>query len=352
MDGFKAEKHALLGQGAGEGTFIRLDQESQPGVHQHCGKEHEVARSEHLTYICTPSKDGGGPTNNWMDPATAYAKLRNLFCGSMKGRTMYVVPFIMGPTGSALAKLGVEITDSLYAVVNMGIMTRVGDVAWKQLGFCQEWTRCLHSSGGVNSDQRYICHFPQDNTIWSFGSGYGGNALLGKKCLAPHRASYLGNQQNWILPYADAGEAGSIDVQAFAAIQRIPTLLEQLLAVMSKPAAAPPRVKVRGDCGGDDEDDLRQLWRQLTPEQRSILRFIWKEGDNVLNYALIAANMTVPRLPGDDKSEFISDRTISKYSDLLRKPPLELIQRSGKHSGIQLTARGVRLMRLVAKDHS
>jgi hypothetical protein len=121
---------------------------------------------------------------------------------------------------------------------------------------------------------------------------------------------------------------------------------------MSKPPAAPPRVNVRGESGGDDEDDLRQLWRQLTPEQRSILRFIWKEGDNVLNYALIAANMTVPRLPGDDKSEFISDRTIAKYSEFLKKPPLELIQRSGKHSGIQLTARGVRLMRLVAKDRS
>ena len=127
-----------------------------------------------------------------MNDKVAYAKLRPLFDGCMKGRTMYVVPFIMGPLGSPLAKVGVEITDSIYVVQNMGIMTRMGNVAWKQLGDGDEFTRCLHSIGDVNPDRRYICHFPLDNTIWSFGSGYGGNALLGKKCLALRIASYLG----------------------------------------------------------------------------------------------------------------------------------------------------------------
>jgi phosphoenolpyruvate carboxykinase (GTP) len=139
-----------------------------------------------------------GPTNNYMNDKEAYKKLRGLFAGCMKGRTMYVIPFVMGPIGSPLAKVGIEITDSLYVVLNMGIMTRMGDIAWKQLGDGDEFTRCLHSIGDVNPDRRYICHFPLDNTIWSFGSGYGGNALLGKKCLALRIASFLGRQQDWM----------------------------------------------------------------------------------------------------------------------------------------------------------
>ncbi len=116
----------------------------------------------------------------------------------MKGRTLYVVPFVMGPIGSPLAKVGVQLTDSIYVVISMGIVTRMGEVAWKQLGESDEFTKCLHSIGDVNPDRRYVCHFPHDNTIWSFGSGYGGNALLGKKCLALRIASYLGRQQEWM----------------------------------------------------------------------------------------------------------------------------------------------------------
>ena len=133
-----------------------------------------------------------------MEPKAAYAKLRELFRGCMKGRTMYVIPFVMGPIGSPLAKVGIQLTDSLYVAVNMGIMTRMGHVAWRQLGDSEEFTRCLHSVGDCNPDRRYICHFPLDNTVWSFGSGYGGNALLGKKCLALRIASFLGQQQGWM----------------------------------------------------------------------------------------------------------------------------------------------------------
>jgi phosphoenolpyruvate carboxykinase (GTP) len=133
-----------------------------------------------------------------MESKQAYAKLRTLFQGCMRGRTMYVVPFVMGPIGSPLARVGIELTDSLYVAVSMGIMTRMGDIAWKQLGDDDEFTRCLHSLGDVNPDRRYICHFPLDNTIWSFGSGYGGNALLGKKCMALRIASWLGQQQGWM----------------------------------------------------------------------------------------------------------------------------------------------------------
>lgn len=197
-DGSPSEKERMLAQGVKEGVFVTLNQKKLPGCYYHRSNPNDVARSEHLTFICTPSQDNAGPTNNWMESKVAYAKLRPLFDGSMKGRTMYVVPFVMGPIGSPLARVGVQVTDSIYVAVSMGIMTRMGDVAWKQLGEDDEFTRCLHSVGDVNPDRRYICHFPFDNTIWSFGSGYGGNALLGKKCLALRIASFLGRQQDWM----------------------------------------------------------------------------------------------------------------------------------------------------------
>ncbi|MFT3788777.1 MAG: phosphoenolpyruvate carboxykinase (GTP) [Tepidisphaeraceae bacterium] len=199
IDGSEAEKQALMAAGEKDGTFLKLNQQKWPGCYYHRSNSNDVARTEHLTFICTPSQDTAGPTNNWMDDKQAYAKMKGLFDGCMKGRTMYVIPFVMGPLGSPLAKVGVQITDSIYVVVSMGIMTRMGTQAWKQLGpDGAEFTKCLHSVGDVNPDRRYICHFPFDNAIQSFGSGYGGNALLGKKCLALRIASFLGKQQNWM----------------------------------------------------------------------------------------------------------------------------------------------------------
>jgi len=197
-DGSLPERQALFDLGVKQEIFTRLNQEKRPGCYLHRSNPNDVARSEHLTFICTPGEDMVGPTNNWMESKAAYAKMRGLFEGCMRGRTMYVVPFVMGPIGSPLAKVGIQLTDSLYVAVSMGIMTRMGEIAWKQLGDSDEFTRCLHSLGDVNPDRRYICHFPIDNTIWSFGSGYGGNALLGKKCLALRIASWLGEQQGWM----------------------------------------------------------------------------------------------------------------------------------------------------------
>ncbi len=197
-DGSKEERQKMFDQGCQEGVFFKLNQQKLPGCYLHRSNPNDVARSEHLTFICTPTQDGAGPTNNWMNDKAAYAKLRPLYDGCMKGRTMYIIPFVMGPLGSPLAKVGVELTDSLYVAANMGIMTRMGTQAWTQLGEGEEFTRCLHSIGDVNPERRYICHFPHDNTIWSFGSGYGGNALLGKKCLALRIASYLGSKQGWM----------------------------------------------------------------------------------------------------------------------------------------------------------
>jgi phosphoenolpyruvate carboxykinase (GTP) len=197
-NGSKQQRDEFYEQGVRDGTFIKLNQQKWPGCYYHRSNTNDVARSEHLTFICTPSQDMAGATNYWMEPRAAYSKLRGLFDGCMKGRTMYVIPFVMGPIGSPLAKVGVQLSDSLYVAVSMGIMTRMGEVAWQQLGDDDDFTKCLHSLGDVNPERRYICHFPLDNTIWSFGSGYGGNALLGKKCLALRIASWLGKQQEWM----------------------------------------------------------------------------------------------------------------------------------------------------------
>jgi phosphoenolpyruvate carboxykinase (GTP) len=197
-DGSEAEKKRLTEQAVKEGILIPLNQEKRPGCYLHRSNPNDVARVEHLTFICTPNKTDAGPTNNWMDPDQAYTQLGLLFDGSMKGRTMYVVPYAMGPLGSPSTKIGVELTDSIYVVLNMRIMTRMGKPALDMLGDSDDFNRGLHSTGDVNPDRRYICHFPQDNTIWSFGSGYGGNVLLGKKCLALRIGSYQGREEGWL----------------------------------------------------------------------------------------------------------------------------------------------------------
>src|SRR5437868_11782175 len=166
-DGSRAEYDGLIEQGVRDGTLLRLNQQKLPGCYYHRSNPNDVARSEHLTFICSPSRDTAGPTNNWMESKAAYARMKSLFSGCMQGRTMYVIPFVMGPIGSPLAKVGVQITDSIYVVVSMGIMTRMGDIAWEQLGDSTEFTRCLHSVGECDPDRRYICHFPFENTVWS-----------------------------------------------------------------------------------------------------------------------------------------------------------------------------------------
>jgi len=197
-DGSEEEKRRLTDEAVEKGILIPLNQEKLPGCYLHRSNPNDVARVEQLTFICTPSKDQAGPTNNWMAPIDAYKKLGALFEGSMKGRTMYVVPYVMGPLGSPGSKIGVELTDSIYVVLNMRIMARMGRKALDMLGNGNDFNRGLHSTLDCNPDRRFICHFPQDNTIWSIGSGYGGNVLLGKKCLALRIGSYLGKTEGWL----------------------------------------------------------------------------------------------------------------------------------------------------------
>ena len=197
-DGSKAERDRLIAECLAAGELIELNQQKLPGCYLHRSAPHDVARTEHLTFVSTTEKDDAGPTNNWMAPDAAREKLTPLFRGSMKGRTMYVVPFLMGPPGSPYSKVGVEITDSRYVVLNMRIMTRIGQPALDHLGDSDDFTRCLHSLGDLSPDRRFIVHFPEDNAVWSIGSGYGGNALLGKKCLALRLASYQANREGWL----------------------------------------------------------------------------------------------------------------------------------------------------------
>ncbi len=198
LDGTEEERRRLTELALSDGTLLALNQEKLPGCYLHRSNPNDVARVENLTFICTKTKEEAGPTNNWMSPKDGYEKLGALFDGAMKGRTMYVVPYVMGPLGSAMAKVGVEITDSVYVALNMRIMTRMGEGALKMLGDSNDFNRGLHSMLDLNPERRFICHFPQDNTIWSVGSGYGGNVLLGKKCLALRIGSYLGKKEGWL----------------------------------------------------------------------------------------------------------------------------------------------------------
>jgi phosphoenolpyruvate carboxykinase (GTP) len=197
-DGSPAEQQRLIRECLASGELLELNQDRLPGCYLHRSAPHDVARTEHLTFVCTETADDAGPNNNWMAPAAAKAKLTPLFDGAMAGRTMFVVPFLMGPPGSRFTKVGVEITDSRYVVLNMRTMTRMGRVAFDHLGEDGEFTRCLHSLGDLSPSRRFIVHFPQENAVWSIGSGYGGNALLGKKCMALRLASWVGRQEGWL----------------------------------------------------------------------------------------------------------------------------------------------------------
>ena len=196
-NGSKAEKKLLTDQAVAEGILIKLNQKKLPGCYYHRSHPNDVARVERSTYICTVDQEEAGPTNNWVAPREMQQKLRGLAAGGMRGRCLYVVPYLMGPPGSPLTKVGIELTDSLYVVLSMGIMTRMGDVAYEQLRDADEFNRGLHCMLDINPERRYIAHFPQENAIISVGSNYGGNVLLGKKCLALRIGSYLGRQEGW-----------------------------------------------------------------------------------------------------------------------------------------------------------
>ncbi|MGE5473668.1 MAG: phosphoenolpyruvate carboxykinase (GTP) [Ignavibacteriales bacterium] len=198
IDGSEEERKRLADEACSTGEMREANKEKLPGCYLHRTAQNDVARVEHLTFICTRNKEDAGVTNNWMAPEEAYEKLGKIFDGSMIGRTMYVIPYLMGPKGSPFSKVGIELTDSIYVVLNMRIMTRIGKPAIEHLGDSSDFVKGLHSKADLNPERRFICHFPEDNTIWSVGSGYGGNVLLGKKCFALRIASHMGRREGWL----------------------------------------------------------------------------------------------------------------------------------------------------------
>ncbi|MBQ9375102.1 MAG: phosphoenolpyruvate carboxykinase (GTP) [Ruminococcus sp.] len=199
IDGSDEQLQALRDEALSTGEMIKMNQEEYPGCLYHRTLPNDVARVEDRTFICSKKEEDAGPTNNWCSPEEMYAKLTPMYDGVMKGRTMYVIPYSMGPIGSPLAKVGVELTDSIYVVLNMDIMTRMGTKAFENLGdTSDDFVRGLHSKADVDPEKRYIVHFPEDNTIWSINSAYGGNVLLGKKCFALRIASFQGKNEGWM----------------------------------------------------------------------------------------------------------------------------------------------------------
>jgi phosphoenolpyruvate carboxykinase (GTP) len=197
-DGSEAENQRIVGEMLKSSDSVALNEKTYPNCYLHRSSPNDVARTEHLTFICSRSKEEAGPTNNWMDPGAAKYKVGSLLDGAMRGRIMYAIPYVMGPIDSPISKAGVEVTDSPYVVANMRIMARIGKPALDRIGSSSDFVPGLHSVGDLDPTRRYIAHFPDEKLIWSVGSGYGGNALLGKKCFALRIASVMAREQGWM----------------------------------------------------------------------------------------------------------------------------------------------------------
>lgn len=198
IDGSQMQLDTLRAQAVASGELIKLNEDLLPGCFYHRTAQNDVARVEDRTLICSKNEADSGPTNHWMDPAKAYKMVYDIAKDSYKGRTMYVIPYSMGPVGSQFSKAGIELTDSIYVVLNMAIMTRIGTSVLEALGDSNDWVRGLHCKCSIDAENRWICQFPEDNTIISVNSGYGGNVLLGKKCFALRIASYQGKKEGWM----------------------------------------------------------------------------------------------------------------------------------------------------------
>ena len=250
------------------GDLMQLNEETFPNCYLHRSDPSDVARVEHLTFICTEDSEDAGPNNNWMDPKEAHEKLDNLFDNCMKGRTMYVIPYCMGPIGSELSRCGVEITDSPYVVANMYLMTRMGDEALARIEKEGGFVKGIHSTGDLDPEKRFIMHFPDEKVIRSIGSGYGGNALLGKKCHALRIASYQALEEKWLAEHMLIVEIENPQGEIFNIAAAFPSACGKTNLAMLIPPDEYNGWKVRTI--GDDiawlhMDDAGQIWA-INPE--------------------------------------------------------------------------------------
>ena len=244
-DGSEAEYKALIDQMVGTGDLLPLNPKTYPNCYLHRSHPSDVARVEHLTFVCTPDRDTAGPNNNWMAPADAHAKIDDLFAGAMQGRTMYVIPYCMGPIASPYARCGVEITDSAYVAANMRLMTRMGKQALERIEREGKFVRGLHSTGDLDPNRRFIMHFPDELLIKSIGSGYGGNALLGKKCHALRIASWQAQQEGWLAEHMLLVELENPAGEKFNIAAAFPSACGKTNLAMLIPPDSLPGWKVR-----------------------------------------------------------------------------------------------------------
>ncbi|MEZ5564367.1 MAG: phosphoenolpyruvate carboxykinase (GTP) [Gammaproteobacteria bacterium] len=267
-DGSETEYQQLLKQMVETGDLLPLNPKTYPRCYLHRSNPSDVARVEHLTFVCTDKKEVVGPNNNWMLPADAHSKIDGLFAGAMQGRTMYVIPYCMGPIDSPYARCGVEITDSPYVVANMRLMTRMGTPALRRIEKDNKFVRGLHSTGDLNPDRRFIMHFPEELLIKSFGSGYGGNALLGKKCHALRIASWQARQEGWLAEHMLLVELESPTGEKHNLAAAFPSACGKTNLAMLIPPASLPGWKVR--TLGDDiawlHLDKQGQMRAINPE--------------------------------------------------------------------------------------
>lgn len=262
-DGSEAEYERLLATMLSDGTLSELNQELYPGCYLHRSDPTDVARTEKATFICTETEEAAGPMNNWLAPDEAKAKLTPLFAGSMRGRTMYVIPYVMGPVGSPLSKVGVEISDSPYVVASMRTMTRMGTAALEQLGADGEFVAGLHGMGTIDPNNRFICHFPEERLIWSINSNYGGNALLGKKCFALRIASAMARAEGWLAEHMLILELTAPDGERAYFAGAFPSACGKTNLAM---LVVPPALAAQGWSARTVGDDI--AWMRVGPDGR------------------------------------------------------------------------------------
>lgn len=343
-DGSEEQLEGLRKQACESGELIKLNEEKLPGCYLHRTKPNDVARVEARTFICAPTKEEAGPTNNWMEPSEAYKMLYDIARGRYAGRTMYIIPYSMGPVGSPFSKVGIELTDSIYVVLNMAIMTRMGKEVLDAFGNeSNDWVRGLHATCDIDEEKRYICQFPQDNTIISVNSAYGGNVLLGKKCFALRIASYQGWKEGWMAEHMLILGIESPDGDIKYVCAAFPSACGKTNLAMLIPPETYKKKGYKVWCVGDDISWLRigpdgRLWA-VNPENGF---FGVAPGTNVKSNPN-ALESTKKGTIFTNVAQNLDDNTVW-WEGLDKNPPKNAVEWKGAHvDGVEYTAAGNKL---------